>query len=67
MFQSQESMNLTENPNYCMNLIRNLTNLGDDIDPAMMAAMMATTALVARGASNEEVCNLYQNNSFKYF
>ncbi len=29
--------------------------LGDEIDPAMMAALMATTALVARGASNEEV------------
>ena len=33
-----------------------MSGLGDDIDPAMMAAMMATTALVARGASNEEVC-----------
>ena len=32
-----------------------MSGLGDDIDPAMMAAMMATTALVARGASNEEV------------
>ena len=29
--------------------------LGDEIDPSMMAALMATTALVARGASNEEV------------
>ena len=38
-----------------------MSGLGDDIDPAMMAAMMATTALVARGASNEEVCNLYQS------
>ena len=34
-----------------------MSGLGDDIDPAMMAAMMATTALVARGASNEEVGN----------
>ena len=34
-----------------------MSGLGDDIDPAMMAAMMATTALVARGASNEEVCS----------
>ena len=42
-----------------------MSGLGDDIDPAMMAAMMATTALVARGASNEEVCNLYQNNSWR--
>lgn len=32
-----------------------MSGLGDEIDPAMMAAMMATTALVARGASNEEV------------
>jgi hypothetical protein len=32
--------------------------LGDEIDPAMMAALMATTALVARGASNEEVRNV---------
>ena len=31
------------------------SGLGDEIDPAMMAALMATTALVARGASNEEV------------
>ena len=35
-----------------------MSGLGDDIDPAMMAAMMATTALVARGASNEEVIAL---------
>ena len=32
-----------------------MAGLGDDIDPAMMAALMATTALVAKGASNEEV------------
>ena len=33
-----------------------MSGLGDDeIDPAMMAALMATTALVAQGASNEEV------------
>ena len=32
-----------------------MTGLGGDIDPAMMAALMATTALVAKGASNEEV------------
>lgn len=29
--------------------------LGTNIDPAMMAALMATTAMVAQGASNEEV------------
>ena len=29
--------------------------LGDEIDPAMMSALMATTALVAAGASAEEV------------
>ncbi len=29
--------------------------LGDQIDPAMMAALMACTAMVAQGASNEEV------------
>jgi hypothetical protein len=35
---------------------RMMSGLGDDeIDPAMMAALMATTALVAAGASNEEV------------
>ena len=32
-----------------------MSGLGDEIDPSMMAALMATTALVARGASNEEV------------
>merc|ERR1719288_590847 len=32
-----------------------MAGLGDDIDPAMMAALMATTALVAKGASNEEI------------
>ena len=43
-----------------------MSGLGDDIDPAMMAAMMATTALVARGASNEEVgCHLI--TSERYF
>ena len=36
-----------------------MSGLGDDeIDPAMMAALMATTALVAQGASNEEVSEL---------
>ena len=35
-----------------------MAGLGDEIDPAMMAALMATTALVARGASNEEVAFL---------
>ena len=36
---------------------RDLTflGLGDEIDPAMMSALMATTALVAQGASNQEV------------
>ena len=33
-----------------------MSGLGDEIDPAMMSALMATTALVAGGASNEEVC-----------
>ena len=32
-----------------------MSGLGDEIDPSMMAALMATTALVASGASNEEV------------
>ena len=32
-----------------------MSGLGDEIDPAMMSALMATTALVAAGASNEEV------------
>ena len=32
-----------------------MSGLGDEIDPAMMSAPMATTALVAAGASNEEV------------
>lgn len=32
-----------------------MSGLGEEIDPAMMAALMATTALVASGASNEEV------------
>ena len=32
-----------------------MSGLGDEIDPAMMAALMATTAMVAQGASNEEV------------
>ena len=35
-----------------------MSGLGDEIDPSMMAALMATTALVARGASNEEVSHL---------
>lgn len=34
---------------------RMMTGLGDEIDPAMMAAMMAVTALASQGASNEEV------------
>ena len=38
-----------------------MSGLGDDeIDPAMMAALMATTALVAQGASNEEVSSAIQ-------
>ena len=32
-----------------------MSGIGDEIDPAMMAALMATTAMVAQGASNEEV------------
>ena len=32
-----------------------MTGLGDEIDPAMMAALMATTAMASQGASNEEV------------
>lgn len=35
-----------------------MSGLGDEIDPAMMAALMATTVLVAKGASNEEVRTL---------
>ena len=38
-----------------------MAGLGDEIDPAMMAALMATTALVARGASNEEVAGFFCN------
>lgn len=37
-----------------------MTGLGDEIDPAMMAAMMAVTALAAQGASNEEVIGHFQ-------
>ena len=43
--------------------------LGDEIDPSMMAALMATTALVARGASNEEVreyCLSYNHQTFLF-
>ena len=43
--------------------------LGDEIDPSMMAALMATTALVARGASNEEVreyCLPYNHQTFLF-
>ena len=36
-----------------------MSGLGDEIDPSMMAALMATTALVARGASNEEVSSSF--------
>ena len=36
-----------------------MSGLGDEIDPSMMAALMATTALVARGASNEEVSEIF--------
>ena len=35
-----------------------MSGLGDEIDPAMMSALMATTALVAAGASNEEVSQI---------
>jgi hypothetical protein len=31
---------------------------GDEVDPALMAALMATTAMAARGASNEEVFSI---------
>ena len=41
-------------------LLNWFSGLGDEIDPAMMAALMATTALVARGASNEEVRQISQ-------
>ena len=56
-----------------------MSGLGDEIDPAMMSALMATTALVAAGASNEEVrreslaMNMLQmvfcktSGQFKYF
>ena len=36
-----------------------MSGLGDEIDPAMMSALMATTALVAAGASNEEVSSWF--------
>ena len=40
----------------CFQIIEKMmSGLGDEIDPAMMSALMATTALVAAGASNEEV------------
>ena len=32
-----------------------MSGIGNEIDPAMMAALMATTAMVSQGASNEEV------------
>ena len=41
-----------------------MSGLGDEIDPAMMSALMATTALVAAGASNEEVRRLTNDMSF---
>ena len=41
-----------------------MAGLGDDIDPAMMAALMATTALVAKGASNEEVRDISHWKTF---
>ena len=40
---------------------RMMSGLGDEIDPAMMSALMATTALVAAGASNEEVSEQGRN------
>ena len=44
-----------------------MSGLGDDeIDPAMMAALMATTALVAQGASNEEVSSAIQNMGYNF-
>ena len=42
-----------------------MSGLGDEIDPAMMSALMATTALVAAGASNEEVSTA--GTTFPYF
>ena len=46
-------------PKCCQIIEKMMSGLGDDeIDPAMMAALMATTALVAQGASNEEVSEL---------
>ena len=42
-----------------------MSGLGDEIDPSMMAALMATTALVARGASNEEVRTLSGLQKFR--
>ena len=41
-----------------------MAGLGAEIDPSMMAALMATTALVARGASNEEVRLTFVLTSF---
>merc|ERR1711892_294138 len=37
-----------------------MSGLGDEIDPAMMSALMATTALVAAGASNQEILDAMQ-------
>ncbi len=43
-------------PEIANKIIEKMTGgIGDEIDPAMMAALMATTAMVAQGASNEEV------------
>ena len=44
-----------------------MSGLGDEIDPAMMSALMATTALVAAGASNEEVRFVTNSSLFVCF
>ncbi|TRY61422.1 hypothetical protein TCAL_14991 [Tigriopus californicus] len=54
------------NPDVANKIVeRMMSGLGDEIDPAMMAALMATTALVAQGASNEEILKAMQEELAK--
>ena len=51
----------------CLQIIEKMmSGLGDEIDPAMMSALMATTALVAAGASNEEVSTSLDTRYCRY-
>ena len=51
----------------CFQIIEKMmSGLGDEIDPAMMSALMATTALVAAGASNEEVSTSLDSRYCRY-